>query len=87
MSKRIFKKVQKHAIFKINNYVIWAIFLKCSSNILLDLFWSYKKCKIYHNFFGSSCFFFESKMVAYMQQKVTKKNFFFLFLNVEFYAL
>ncbi len=45
MLKQIFKKVPKHTILKINYYVIKTIFLKCSSNVLLDLFWSLKKCK------------------------------------------
>ena len=90
MLKLIFIKVQKHDISKINLHVIWTIFLECS--ILLELFWSLKKCKIYNKFFRSSCVFIESKMVAHMQQKVTsdfffgfskKKNFF----NLKFYAL
>ena len=38
MLNPIFKKVQKHAFFKINYYAIKTIFLKCSSNILYDLF-------------------------------------------------
>ena len=42
--KPIFKKVQKNAIFKINYYVIWTIFLKWSSIILLDFVRSLNKC-------------------------------------------
>jgi len=53
MLKPIFKKVQEHAIFKINYYVIWKIFLKCSSHIYIIFSESFS----YNNYFNYYVFF------------------------------
>ncbi len=64
MLKPIFKKVKKHEIFKINYYVIWTIFLKCSSKILLDLFLSLK------NFFDLVVFFWVKDGCTYATENI-----------------